>query len=174
MKLVTGMRVKAVIDDVVIDDAKVYVDRKDRIYICQNQKDGSEADDKLGYKYSWVVTGVNEDDHTSMNRSDVTNFEVVGESMENLKTGDILVPKNDVEKDHYLVLGVFNYSGEDRVAYLEIYDNSMDRGSMSLEGAKTAYYVKGDIPEEATIKEVTLEEVAKTMGIDVKKLRIKD
>lgn len=42
----------------------------DRVYLCQNKRDGNDADDKLGYKYSWEVTSGFEQNH-------VTEFKIL-------------------------------------------------------------------------------------------------
>lgn len=95
-------------------------------------------------------------------------------NMDNLKTGDILVLKTNTDEDNLFVLGTFEHNGETRVAAFEVYDGSMDRTSVSLDNAKKDFYIKGQVPETEDLTEVTLEEVAEKMGVDVSKLRIKD
>jgi hypothetical protein len=55
MKYTHGQRVKCTIDGIDITDAKISINKNGRTYICQNEIDGAEADDLLGYKYSWVL-----------------------------------------------------------------------------------------------------------------------
>jgi hypothetical protein len=50
-----GQRVKCIIHGTHIDDAMISIDENNLVYICQNKKDGSAADDRLGYKYSWRI-----------------------------------------------------------------------------------------------------------------------
>lgn len=50
-----GVKVTCKIHDSVIDDAKICVE-DDRVYVCQNQRDGCSAKDKLGYDYSWQIS----------------------------------------------------------------------------------------------------------------------
>lgn len=49
-------------EEIIIEDCKISINddqigKKDQIefFICQNQKDGSNANDKLGYDFSWHV-----------------------------------------------------------------------------------------------------------------------
>ena len=44
-----------------------------RVFLCQNKRDGSQGDKKLGYKYSWFVTYTNTVDFT---RESVSNFRI--------------------------------------------------------------------------------------------------
>jgi len=175
MKLVTGMRVKLKIESVEITDAKVYVVNDCKIYICQNKRDGSISPDKLGYDYSWVVNGGNIEDHETFNgHQDITNLEIL-DTMENITAGTVLVKKDNIEQDYLIVGGVFtNEEGVESVLTFDAYDESFDKNSVPLENIKANYYVKGEIPAEAHIKEVTIEEVAKAMGVPVETLRIKD
>jgi len=62
-KFYHGDRVTCEIGDAKIKDARISVDDRDtsgsgeanKFYICQDIMNGSTANDKLGYKYSWVV-----------------------------------------------------------------------------------------------------------------------
>lgn len=48
-----GTRVTCEIEGTKIDDAKIAIENE-RYFICQNLEEGSEVEDKLGYKYSWL------------------------------------------------------------------------------------------------------------------------
>ena len=53
-----GDSVTCTIDGRKITDAKVnmqYWENYKKLYICQNEQEGYSCDDKLGYKYSWVM-----------------------------------------------------------------------------------------------------------------------
>lgn len=50
-----GMRVTCTIEGTKIDDAKISIDKKKNIYICQDHKDGNFTEDKLGYQHSWII-----------------------------------------------------------------------------------------------------------------------
>lgn len=95
-------------------------------------------------------------------------------SMDNLQNGTVLVRKSDPSEDYYLVLGTFNYEGDEKVAVLDLFDDSADPRTVELSELKSDFYVKGEVPAEAELKEVTLEEVAKAMNVSVEKLRIKE
>ena len=51
-----GMRVKCEITDTYIDDAKLSIDDNGNVWICQNERDGCDAVNKLNYRYSWFLT----------------------------------------------------------------------------------------------------------------------
>jgi hypothetical protein len=80
-----------------VDDMKICVEN-DEVYVCQNVADGQDADDKLGYKYSWCISEPDynyryEDDNVSC-----TDIEVYPEerivTWENLQVGDIVKSVN--------------------------------------------------------------------------------
>ena len=48
-------RVTCKIFETKITDARISINKYGRPFICQNEKDGGIADDKLGYKYSWAI-----------------------------------------------------------------------------------------------------------------------
>lgn len=54
MKL-DGEKVTYYIDGEFIEDAKIRVEGGE-VYVCQNEKKGARARNKLGYEYSWVVS----------------------------------------------------------------------------------------------------------------------
>lgn len=111
---------------------------------------------------------------TWMSSREVTLVSKKGKAMESVKPGDILVTQSDTERDYLLVLGTYKRGQVTRIAYVEIYDNSMDRGTMTVETAESNYYIKGQVPVDAGVKELTMAEVAELAGIDVDKLRIKE
>lgn len=39
----------------IIKDARISMNSSSRIYICQNEISGAEPNDKLGYKYAWML-----------------------------------------------------------------------------------------------------------------------
>lgn len=52
-----GMRVKCFIKGFEIKDAKISINKEGDIFICQNHFDGFDAENKLGYLYSyWIDT----------------------------------------------------------------------------------------------------------------------
>ena len=83
-----NQKVTCEIDGIKITDAKISIDESGNPFICQNEVDGSEAEDKLGYKYSWLLTK----DFTSI---DVKNLKPVKETIRDIEIGDILIRDGD-------------------------------------------------------------------------------
>jgi len=76
-----GKKVRCKIKGTEIDDAKILVEDVngyDKVYICQNLKEGLETKHKLGYRYSWCVS---ESDHHKYeeDNQDCTDIELVEE-----------------------------------------------------------------------------------------------
>lgn len=112
----------------------------------------------LGYR----VEGMTEDWRDDM-------FECLEDPFTNLKPGDII--SSEGSEDKYLVLGVYNDG--DKVALADLYDDSLDHRMKTMEQLRDGYWVKGHKPEEE-VTELTLQEVADKVGVDVSKLRIKE
>ena len=57
-----GLKVKCKIKGIQINDAKLSINKDGRVYICQNQIEGSPcAEEYLGYEYAWCTAFENED-----------------------------------------------------------------------------------------------------------------
>lgn len=52
-----GRKVIATLGTTKITDAKLSIDGDGNVFVCQNEVDGGVAENKLGYKYSWMLTG---------------------------------------------------------------------------------------------------------------------
>jgi len=91
-----GDKVTCYIGGVYIEYAQISIDPDDRPYICQNIFDGDDAQDKLGYKYSYSL---NYDFTHSLNR--VTDLKLANTRTEitwdNLQEGDVIVDKGGDE-----------------------------------------------------------------------------
>ena len=88
--LVHGMYVTCEIDGKKIEDARLSIDEDGDVHICQNEKNGSKADELFGYTYSWLMVGKNKDIENW--EGDVTNLNSVEEkTLDNLKLGDVLM-----------------------------------------------------------------------------------
>jgi hypothetical protein len=70
-----GMSYKCKINDTNIDDGKICVERN-RVYLCQNKKNGSKPEDALGFEYGWIVGSGSDEELKSDN---VTDFELIKE-----------------------------------------------------------------------------------------------
>lgn len=157
-KLKHGQKVKCNIDSSKIDDAKVSIDSNGEIFICQNIKDGCDADNKLGYKYSWTADS-----------SVVTNLITVVDktNLEDMEVGDILIDTYNNESKVLAICGQ---------AFLTTSTNLIDasRGWYSFQEAKNKGCKFKDTPKEENLVKLTLEEIAKKLSIPVDTLRIKD
>jgi len=58
------------IDGTEILDARISIDQDGTPFICQNLMKGATANDKLGYKYSWILAN-------DFTQCDVTNLKLV-------------------------------------------------------------------------------------------------
>ena len=149
-----GDRVKCTIDGTDINDASISIDKNGTPFICQDKKDGWYADDKLGYKYSWVLD-------KEFNNRDVTNLRSVEKSFDCPDIGDEYIDPNG---DSRYVLGVAG-----RVIFLsssterEYYSYGMTKEQLIALGFTIA---KDEPNEEPT--EMTLEEIEKLVGKKVK------
>lgn len=145
-----GEYVKCTINGTDIDDARISIDKDGRPFICQNKRDGRDAADKLGYKYSWELNKEFED-------SNVTNLRLAEKSFDYPEIGDEYV---DDRGNSRFVLGVagraiFLSSAKDKYSfvYCTTKENLLKRG----------YTIVQDEPTE-----MTLEEIEKLVGKKVK------
>ena len=154
MKFKHGDRVKCTIDGTDIDDAKISIDKDGSPFICQNKKDGSDAEDKLGYKFSWRLNEEFED-------SDVTNLRSVEKSFDCPKIGDEYKSRNG---ESQFVLGVAG-----RVIFLSSFNDkdTFGYGTTKENLMKYGYTIVQDKPNEEPT-EMTLEEIEKIVGKKVK------
>lgn len=51
-----GMSVTCEIDNKKVDDARLSINSDGRVYVCQNVKEGSDANDNLSYEYGWWLS----------------------------------------------------------------------------------------------------------------------
>ena len=86
-----GMRVTCKIKDIQINDAKLSINKDGNVYICQNKLSRYNAENKLGYKYSWWVANYNK--NLENWNTYVTDLESV-EEVENRKIKSIKVKKD--------------------------------------------------------------------------------
>lgn len=148
---------------------KISINESGRVFVCHDDEraDGREADDKLGYKYSWYV-------YTSGREScgSHKDLETCEKTLDDLEVGDVLV---DEDGEFRKVLGVCEQvvfttacaeEVEDLIRYHLVYTWSV--AEMKQRGF-TIYQ-----PEETEgIIELTPEDIAKLKGVDVSKIKIK-
>jgi hypothetical protein len=106
-----GDRITCYIEESYIEDAKISIDKKDNMFICQDECDGSNTNDKLGYKYSWNIYKtsnpesfeiqlVNDNNKVTQlkkfvelqkNQDDISTFEIDKESADLIKKGALRI-----------------------------------------------------------------------------------
>lgn len=163
-----GQRVACKIKEQQINDAKISIDDDGTLYICHNNEDadGAEANNKLGYEFSWKIFNKYQDMVSDHDR--VADLIFLDRSIEDVQEGDVVIYGCWERK----VLGI---CGE--VVFLSGKSND-DICTFYLtkyELKQANYTIKQDTPPTPpTITEVTLQEVADKMGVPVEQLRIKE
>ena len=152
MKFKHNQKVTCEIDGTKITDAKISIDKDGTPYICQNEEDGSWAEDRLGYKYSWSLNK----DFTDGN---VTNLKPFKKTIRDVEIGDILIRDGEEQ----MVLDV----REKIIGLSEYYDFNSFCNFYTFEELERYGYKLKDEPEEK-IEELTIEQVCKELGRDIK------
>ena len=137
-----------------ITDAKISIDEYGTPFICQNEKDGVSAENKLGYKYSWRLNKDFTNDY-------VTNLKPFNKTIRDVEIGDIIVDKYYNENKR-MVLDV-----REKIVGLSRDDNfEVFNSFFTFEELEESYKLK-DEPEEE-IEELTVEQICKELGRDIK------
>ncbi len=146
-------KVTCTIKGIEITDARISIGKSGRPYICHNEKkcNGSDAEDMLGYKYSWVL------DRDFTDRG-VTNLLLVP----TFQKGDILIHKRGYKIKILEVLG--------DLYFISALDDFASVGSTYTEQELKKNGCKLVTP----VKEYSHDEIAKALGIDAKDLKIKE
>ena len=137
-----------------IDDAKLHFEHG-FWNVCQNIEDSSDSENKLGYKYSWMIDDCNE----------ITDIQIKHRTIDDLEEGDIIEREDD---DKRKVLGICGK------VYFITFPNDFYKASdttHTIEEFKKEGYKLVQPEEEETI--LTMSEVAELVGVDVKHLKIK-
>jgi hypothetical protein len=142
-----------------------------RFYLCQNEKNGSNCIDKLGYKFSWTigdgsirVTKLRDVKNLVMNSW--TSREI--EEYKDFQPGDVLIrPRTDYDRKVVHKFEEFLLTAD------------IDDGRTKLLTADDLYEagwrVKMEAEEEKEeVVEMSVAEVAKKLGISVESLKIVD
>jgi len=162
-----GRKLKCKIKGVQIDDAKISVDSDGYIYICSNEgnADGCDADNKLGYRYSWKIFN---EDRRLCGDHEVTDLIFLDRTIEDVQEGDVV---EIVGCDERTVLG--RCGG---VVFLSHrHDSKIFSQTISIEELKFfGYKLKQEAPTMETGTEVSMGEIAEWRGIPVEQLRIKE
>lgn len=97
-----GQRVTYVKNNVKINDAKISINKNGMIYLCNNKNVGLiDADDKLGYNYSYSFLCYNENYNSE--GSTIKNLKLLDRTLDDIEEGDVLV---DECGDEQKVLGI--------------------------------------------------------------------
>lgn len=164
MKFKHGDRVTCKIDGMEITDARISVERGGSNYICQNVLTGTIASEQFGYKYAWFFNVDSPQDEG------VTELKLKERTIKShpLEEGDVLFDLKDTKAK---VLGVCG-----KVVFLSYRTDfeSVSHFRTQKELVASGWRLYRTTTTEQEIKEVTLDEVAKALGIPVEKLRIKD
>ena len=122
-----------------------------QVYLCQNAYDGIKCRDKLGYDYSWSIgKGILE----GIRDAGVTNLKLDPLTLDDIQVGD------EIEKYY-------------KYAVLARIDNKVWlSSSRESDGIATIEYLKECgytvVQPEPEVKELTLNEVIKELGYDIK------
>lgn len=101
-------KVTCEIDGVKITDARISIRKDGMPFICQNEKDGCEAEDKLEYKYSWKL-------NRDFTDEDVKNLKPVKETIRDAEVGDII---EDMSGNKRMILDV-----REKIVAVSYFDN---------------------------------------------------
>lgn len=116
-----GQRVTCEIDGVKIDDAKISIGKNGLIYLCSNSKSGdNNADEKLGYKYSYSFLMKDRDFNQYGDINEVIeNLHFLDRTIDDLEEGDIVVDSEGIEKTIVGICGqiVFLSNRKEIVSY---------------------------------------------------------
>lgn len=157
--------------------AKIYDDKvtgrirveDERVYLCQDKRDGACCKDKLGYKYSWIVGDGSEEKLSSNNVSCFKLTPLTAEEIEqhkDWKVGDKIRMDDDKKFE------VIFRSGE--LVVLKNKDGEASENYTCDQLHKYGYrlfFQKEDGEKEIT--ELTMDEIAEKFGLPVDKIRVK-
>lgn len=142
------------------------------VYLCQNERDGADCRDKLGYKYSWQVSAGGKicfDDScvkiTDFRLGDMSAEEI--EAYKDWQVGD----KVRIEQTGEEIEIIFR-SGELVVGK---YDNgAATRNCTCEELHRLGYRLVTEVMEEPEVVEKSVADIEKELGMKAGTLRIKD
>lgn len=135
-------------------------------YLCQNKKDGTDCDDKLGYIFSWQVGNGSRDALVDTGITDLRLYPITAEQIEDYKNWQI----GDKITDGIDTLEVIFRSGE--LVVCKDSDDDATSNYTCNELHKCGYRLVVE-PEKEEIIEVTMDEIAKMKGVPVERLHIK-
>lgn len=162
-----GMKVWCEIHGTEIKDVKISIDEGGAAYVCQNVVPGVNAQNKLGYKYSWVFADKDEDiEEWECGVKNLRTAEKTLDDFSTLEIGDVLV---DRDGDERTILDV-----REKIVGLSTLGDGERFGVFCTKAEldNLGYKLKEE-PKEDEAVELTMDEIAKRFGIDVEKLKVK-
>lgn len=141
------------------------------VYLCQDEKDGADCRDKLGYKYSWVVSrnGKINFDASSINVTDFRLGNMSEEEIEAYKDWQV-GDKVRVEQTGKEIEIIFR-SGELVVGKC---DNGAATGNLTCEELhRLGFRLVTEVMEEPETVEKSVADIEKELGMEAGTLRIK-
>ena len=145
------------------------------VYLCQNERDGKDCEDKMGYKYSWCVGSGEKEELTNEHVYDFKLTPLTSEYIEKYKewqVGDVLELLDEHEKDFDERNEVIFRSGE-----LVVLKNKDGEASENYTCDQLYKYGYRLVPQEEygekEITELTMDEIADKFGLPVDKIRVK-
>lgn len=139
-----------------------------KVYLCQNVRNGGDCKDKLGYRFSWSIE---EGRDTQLIFNGVTDFKLTPTTAEEIKNykdwqvGDKII-------NNCGVTGVIIFRSGELVVFKD--NNGNASVNYTIYELYNASWRLDEKPIEESFVEMTMEEIAKLKGIPVEKLRIKD
>jgi hypothetical protein len=131
----TGDRVTCKINGIEITDAKISVDTDGDLYICQNVQNGIDAQDKLGYKYSWffyfLEDGITDNDITELKKVEYN----AKYSIEELKEKKIAINVRNKEEWKEVVgelLKVTNWYSGNKDVQIHYWDYEKEKSTITF------------------------------------------
>jgi len=153
MKFKNGDRVTCKILGTEITDARISIGKDGMLFICQDVKNGVNAEDKLGYKYAWYL-------FKDFTHTDVTDLKLATTpTWDSLSWKDIVL---DEDGDRRMVLAVVNdmvcisYAGDFDVASGWFHKKQLQR---------YGYTIQGEVP---AVEEITIKEAEARFGVKIK------
>ena len=148
----------------------------ERVYLCQNKRDGMPCKNRLGYKYSW---GVDDGSEEKLARNNVSCFKLTPSTAEEIEqykdwqVGDVLELLDEYEKDFDERHEVIFRSGE--LVVLKNRDGEASENYTCDQLYKYGFRLAPPkIEEDEEEVTLTMGEIADKFGIPVDKIRIKN
>lgn len=155
--------------------AKIYGDavsgriqvENDKVYLCQDVKNGADCKDKLGFKHSW---GVDNGSPELLAYNDITDFSLTPPTAEAIEAYKDWQVGDEITngKNNYVV--IFR-SGDFVVC--KNWKNEASTNYTCVELYRHGYRLKVD-PQEETPVELTMDQIAERFNIPVSNLKIKE